>query len=288
MKGIRLSSMSGRLTAADESLHARPAGAPSTWQENCFVMGYDEERDLCVYLHVEHHQDRVDVKAAVAKDGDVRWVDTHDDVWPDVITPYEHLRIDWSGEGLGLDLELHSDLPAIDHGAALDAMGLPGAERDHYEAVGRLSGTVSVDGGQTPFNGVFWRDHTWGAREYAKFGASWWWPTAIDGGHAYVSGVAVELGDQIVGYGLVADEDGLGIAAAVAVDVEGDTQVGRYTAVNVSYEPEGREPVHLRYETKHHLCTTFPGFNVDRQWNDAFSSVTWGSRSGYGSMELGR
>ena len=282
-----MSSAMGRLTAADESLHARPADAPSTWQENCFVMGYDEARDLCVYFHVERHSDRVDVKAAVARDGDVRWVDTHDDVWPDVVIPYEHLRLDWAGEGLGIDLELRSELSAIDHGAALDAMGLPGAERDHYEAVGLLSGTVSVEGGSTPFDGVFWRDHTWGAREYANFGASWWWPTAIDGGRVYVSGVAVELGDRIVGYGLVADEDGVGVAAEVSVDVEGEPQVGKYTAVNVSYEPQGREPVELRYDVKHHLCTTFPGFNVDRKWNDAYSSVRWGAHSGYGSMELG-
>jgi predicted secreted hydrolase len=283
-----MTSPMGRLTAADESLHPRPSNAPETWQENCFIMGYDEVRDLCVYLHVEHHRDRVDVKAAVAKDGDARWVDADDDVWPDVVTPYEHLRVDWSGGGLSLDLELRSELPPIDHGAALDAMGLPGAERDHYEAVGRLTGTVSVDGAATLFDGVFWRDHTWGAREYANFGTSWWWPTALDGGRAYVSGVAVELGDRVVGYGLVADDDGLGIAAQVSVDVEGESEPGKYTAVSVSYEPEGRDPVHLRYVPKHHLCTTYPGFNVDRRWNDAFSSVTWGSRAGFGSMELGK
>jgi len=283
-----MSSAIGCLTATGESLHTRPNDAPATWQENCFVMGYDEERDVCVYFHVERRSDQVDVKAAVAKDGVVRWADTQDDVWPDVIVPYEHLRLDWTGQGVGLGLEMRSELPAIDHAAALEVMGLPGSERDHYEAVGRVSGTVSVDGGSTPFNGVFWRDHTWGSREYAKFGASWWWPTAIDGGRAYVGGVAVELGERIVGYGLVADEDGVGVAADVSVDVEGEAQVGQYTAVNVSYTPQGREPVHLRYVPKHHLCTTFPGFNVDRRWNDAFSSVTWGSQSGYGSMELGR
>ncbi len=283
-----MSAASRRITAADESLHARPHGAPVTWQENCFVMGYDAERDLCAYFHVERLADRVDIKAAVEKDGAVQWADSHDDVWPEVIVPYEHLRLEWAGKGLGFDLALRSELPAIDHAAALEAMGLPGSERDHYEAVGRLSGTLSVEGASTPFDGVFWRDHTWGAREYAQFGASWWWPTAIDGGRAYVGGVAVELGDRVLGYGLVADEDGVGVASDVSVEVEGEAEVGRYTAVNLSYTPHDREPVRLRYVPRHHLCAAFPGFGVDRRWNDAYSRVTWGARIGYGSIELGK
>ena len=79
-----MSSAMGRLTAADE-LARPPRRRPSPWQENCFVMGYNEARNLRGYFHVERHSDWVDVKAAVARDGDVRWVDTHDDVWPDVI-----------------------------------------------------------------------------------------------------------------------------------------------------------------------------------------------------------
>jgi hypothetical protein len=83
----------------------------------------------------------------------------------DLLTECAHLRLDWTGNGLGFDLELRSELPAIHHGAALDRMGLPGAERDHYEAVGRLSGMLAVDAARTQFDGVFWRDHTWGVRE---------------------------------------------------------------------------------------------------------------------------
>ena len=41
------------LTVADEHIHARPDGAPDTWQENCFLLGYDAERDIGVYWHVE-------------------------------------------------------------------------------------------------------------------------------------------------------------------------------------------------------------------------------------------
>lgn len=276
-----------KLGPADESIHQRPADAPPTWQENCFVMGYDEGRDLCVYLHVERLLGGIEVKAAVGRGGDITWADAHDDVWPEIVVPYEHLRLAWGSGRVAMDLELRSELPAIDHAAALDAMGLPGAERDHYEAVGRLMGTVAVDGSAVAFDGVFWRDHTWGSREYAKFGASWWWPTALDGGRAYAGGVAVELGDRVLGYGLVADADGVGIAAEVSVDVLGESRPGAYTAVEVSYVPEDREPVKLTYVPKHHLCTTFPGFGVDRQWNDAYSSCTWGERSGYGSVELG-
>ena len=66
------------------------------------------------------------------------WFDGHDDVWPDVVTPFEHLKVGWRGGSLALDLDLHHQLAPIDHAAALDTLGLPGAERDHYEAVGRF------------------------------------------------------------------------------------------------------------------------------------------------------
>ena len=153
--------------------------------------------------------------------------------------------------------------------------------------MGRCTGTVSVDGDEVGFDGLFVRDHTWGVREYHRFGASWWWPTCFDGGDAYASGVAVDLGDRTVGYGLVADEDGVAAASEVAVEVEGEAAPGRYTATTIRYEPAGREPVVLRSTSVRHLCTTFPGFGPDRRWNDAYSECTWGRRGGFGSRELG-
>lgn len=250
-------------------------------------MGYDSDSDVCVYFHVERLLDRIEIKAAAGRGGAIVWEDSHDDVWPEVVVPYEHLRLGQRGARLGFDLELRSELPAIDHAAALEQMGLPGAERDHYEVVGRMAGTVSVDGATFDIGGLFWRDHTWGAREYHEFGTSWWWPTCLDNGCAYVGGVAVEVGDRALGYGLVADEDGVGIASEVSVEVEGQATPGGYTGTTVRFTPGGREPVELRSTTHHHLCTTFPGFGVERRWNDAFSACEWGDRRGFGSVELG-
>jgi predicted secreted hydrolase len=275
------------LRPTDELVHARPPGALDTWQENCFVMGYDELSDLSVYFHVERLVDRVEIKAAAGRGDAITWAHANDDAWTDVVVPFEHLRLNWAGDQVGFDLELRSEIPAIDHAQALVKMALPGAERDHYEAVGRLIGRVEIEGCSVDFDGLFWRDHTWGAREYAKFGASWWWPTCLDGGHAYAGGVAVDLGDRVLGYGLVADCDGVSGASDVRVEVKGDRSPGNYTAVNVEYEPAGRDPVRLAYTPRHHLCTTFPSFNVERQWNDAYSLCTWGDRRGYGSIELG-
>jgi predicted secreted hydrolase len=275
------------LSATDESVHLRPRDAPDTWQENCFVMGYDESRDLSVYFHVERLADRFEIKAAAGRGDAITWAHSNDDAWPEVVVPFEHLRLEWASEQVGFELELRSEIPAIDHAEALMKMGLPGAERDHYEAVGRLLGRIEIDGGSVDFDGLFWRDHTWGAREYAQFGASWWWPTCLDGGRAYVSGVAVDVGDRVLGYGLVADENGVAGATEVRVEVQGQRSPGEYTGVTVEYEPAGRDPVRLVYTPRHHLCTTFPSFNVDRQWNDAFSLCTWGDRQGYGSIELG-
>lgn len=281
------SAHSASLRSADESCHTRPVDAPATWQENCFIMGFDEERDLCIYFHVGRLSDHVETKAAAGRGNTIVWADSHDDAWPEVVVPFEHLRLDWHGQDIGFDLDLRSDLAAIDHAEALVKMGLPGAERDHYESVGRLLGQIELDGATTDFDGVFWRDHTWGAREYARFGTSWWWPTCIDKGRAYVGGAAVELEGRVLGYGLVADDDGVWAARQVEVRVDGAPQPGEYTGVTVEFEPDGHEPVQLRYEPRHHFCTTFAGFNVDRRWNDAFSRCTWGKHRGHGSIELG-
>jgi hypothetical protein len=275
------------LTTADDSVHERPSGAPVTWQENCFLLARDDERDVCIYLHVERMADGVEVKGAIDVGGATTWHDAADDWWYEVEVPFERSRWSWRGGPLALDLRLSSHLPAVDHADVLDTLGLPGAERDHYEAVGRFEGTLGVDGDDVAVAGLFVRDHTWGAREYQRFGASWWWPTCFDGGDAYAGGVAIELGDRTVGYGLVADADGVAAATDVAVAVAGAASPGGYEATTITYSPEGRAPVVLTSATRRHLCTTFPGFGPDRQWNDAYSACTWGDRTGFGSRELG-
>ena len=275
------------LSPADDGVHERPADAPDAWQENCFVLARDDEHDLCIYLHVERLADRVEVKAAVDAAGVTTWHDAHDDWWYEPDSPFESLRIAWKGGPIALDLSLRSHLAPIDHAHVLAALGLPGAERDHYESVGVLSGSVSIDGDEVPVHGTFVRDHTWGVREYQRFGASWWWPTCLDGGDAYAGGVAVELGDRTVGYGLVADADGVSAATDVSVSVMGDASPGGYQGTVIRFTPEGRAPVDLTSRTLHHLCTTFPAFGPERRWNEAYSHCTWGDRSGFGTRELG-
>ncbi len=275
------------LSAADDEPHARHEGAPDTWQENCFLLARDDDNDACVYLHVERLSHGTEIKAAVDIAGSTTWAEAGDDWWYDVVVPFEDTRWQWRGGGLAVDLRLRSHLPAVDHAEVLVALGLPGAERDHYEAVGRVEGRITVAGSDLDVAGTFVRDHTWGAREYQRFGASWWWPTCFDGGDAYAGGVAVELGDRTVGYGLVADAAGVAAATDVSLEVDGAAAPGGYTGTTIRYSPAGREPVVLTSVTQRHLCTTFPGFGPDRQWNDAYSQCRWGDRSGFGSRELG-
>lgn len=275
------------LTPDDDRTHRRPEDASDTWQENCFLLARDEASDLCAYLHVERMAHGVEVKAAVDVAGTTTWHDGHGDWWYEVDTPFDAVRWRWAGGPLAIDLRLRSVLGAIDHAAALDELGLPGAERDHYEVAGTCEGTVTVDGTSRPFSGLYVRDHTWGAREYHRFGDSWWWPTCFDGGAAYASGVAIDLDGRTVGYGIVADADGVASCAEVAVEVTGPAEPGGYTATTITYAPAGRAPVVLTSETRHHLCTTFPGFGADRRWNDAYSLCRWGDRTGFGTRELG-
>jgi hypothetical protein len=275
------------LTPADDGRHERPPGAPDSWQENCFLLARDDALDACVYLHLERLAGGAELKAAVDVGGVTTWVDAHDDWWYDVETAFERTRWAWRGGAIELDLVASSTLGAVDHAEVLATLGLPGAERDHYEAVGRISGRVSVDGADLSIDGLFVRDHTWGAREYHRFGASWWWPTCFDGGQAYASGVAVDLGDRTVGYGLVADAGGVAASATVSLAVTGSAEPGGYTGTTIAYEPEGRAPVELTSVTHRHLCTTFPGFGADRRWNEAYSTCRWGDRTGFGTRELG-
>ena len=184
------------LSPSDDGVHLRPADAPDTWQENCFLLARDEAQDVCVYLHVERLAHGVEVKAAVDLAGSSTWHDAAADWWYDVDAPFERSRWSWTGGPLALDLRLSSHLAAIDHAAALDTLGLPGAERDHYEAVGRFEGTVGLDGATLEVPGLFVRDHTWGAREYHRFGRSWWWPTCFDGGDAYAGAWPSSVGDR--------------------------------------------------------------------------------------------
>jgi len=275
------------LTTADDGVHPRPAGASDRWQENCFILGRDDDRDVCIYVHVERLLDRVEVKAALDIGGVTTWCDTHDDWWYEIGTAFEQLRVSWKGGPLALDLSLSSHLAPIDHARALDELGLPGAERDHYEAVGRFAGTVSVDGDSRSVSGLFVRDHTWGERRYDMFGSSWWWPTCFDGGDAYAGGVAVEFDDRIVGYGLVADGHGVSVATDVSVSVDGVAEPLGYAGTQVRFSPSDRPPVELISRTLRHLSTTFPAFGPDRRWNEAYSHCTWGSRTGFGSREIG-
>ncbi|MDQ2649545.1 MAG: hypothetical protein M3Z03_08315, partial [Actinomycetota bacterium] len=238
-------------------------------------------------LHVERLAAGVELKAAVDIGGTTTWAEGHDDWWYEVDEPFERSRWAWRSGDLAIDVRLASTLPPIDHAAALATLQLAGSERDHYEAIGRFSGTVSVAGATVPVDGLFVRDHTWGAREYHRFGPSWWWPTCFDGGAAYAGGVAVALEDRTVGYGLVADEHGVAATPVVELEVDGQAAPGGYAGTTIRYVPEGREPVALTSVTRRHLCTTFPGFGADRQWNEAYSTCRWGPREGFGSRELG-
>jgi hypothetical protein len=50
--------------------------------------------------------------------------------------------------------------------------------RDHYDSLGRISGTVTAGGGTFEVDGYAFHDHSWGPREYSKLLAHRWvWAT---------------------------------------------------------------------------------------------------------------
>ena len=153
------------LSPADDGLHERPTDAPDSWQENCFLLARDDERDLCAYLHVERLHDHVEVKAAVDVAGTTTWHDTHDDWWYEVAVPFER-----SAVALGRRRRRprpRSSPPTCRPSTTLRSSppsAWPAPSATTTRPSGAARGTVTVDGDDVGFDGLFVRDHTWGMR----------------------------------------------------------------------------------------------------------------------------
>jgi hypothetical protein len=176
----------------DDGSHAAPPGADEAWQESWFLGWYDPARRAGGFHHLglQRVRQRADLWSWVAVDGAV-------------VGKYQNLRLPLPGDDLS-DLTLGplhvlTKTPlrscavsaAYDNGVrsevvyeaftepfafSLDA----GAEigKDHYESMGRIAGTVTVAGTDTPVAGWAYQDHSWGPRQWSMLlSHRWIWAT---------------------------------------------------------------------------------------------------------------
>jgi len=304
------------LTDDDEFPHTLPGAVPDGWQENYFVLGWDDDRRAGFYLHIERlaAEETVEVKAAVLTPNTIASFAHVHDLAPrlsvpgltiDVPEPFRRWRVGLHGVGargrapggfvavddegdtpIGLDLTLASGLPPVDWRAALAGLPVPGTEKDHYEVPGTWSGELAAGEDRIEASGLFLRDHTWGVRDYSTFPSAWWVPTCFEDGSLYVTGVSVQYEGRWRGVGIVADDTGTRIAPGFELEAAGHLAPEGYHATVVEMQPDGGDRIRMESTTRVHVPVHFPRFAHARFCNEAFSRVQWNGREGFGIREL--
>ena len=250
-----------RLDPIDEYLHE--LGPETNFNESMYFNVYDPaskvgaffrlgnranegtgEMTICVYLP----DGRV---GFMFKRPEVRTNDAFDAAGMtfEVIEPFEHLRVTYTGKLVLLDDPLHMADPraaftsnpygectaTIDYTRVSDMFGgepeeaheRPGEEfaKGHYEQLVRGVGSITVDGVTYPIDGYGLRDHSWGPRIWQSI---WWyrWVTASFPDFGIGATLRGEEGDPSVRHssGYVYDRRSGQLVTAEVTDLQLDTE----------------------------------------------------------------
>ena len=175
----------------DDGSHAAPPAADEFWQESWYLGWYDPARRAAGFHHLglQRVRQRADLWSWIALDGAV-------------VGKYQNLRLPLPADDLS-DLTLgplhvltktplrsYAVSAAYDNGNRSDvvyeaftdpfAFSLGGDDigKDHYESMGRVTGTVTVAGAETEVAGWAYQDHSWGPRHWGMLLTHrWLWAT---------------------------------------------------------------------------------------------------------------
>jgi hypothetical protein len=226
------------LVAADECRH-EPQPQPN-WQENYMFLGWDEDHNTGIYLHLGHLPDRgvVDARILVSIGGRVcsaakefaveeclavPWVQA------DIVAPLDRWRLKSAAKGregygsggwlaagneignveCGFDIEFEGVVQTVDYADLWPQMGVENIFTHHYEAGCRWKGTVTLGGESIACAGSLIRDHSWGPRDLKNaVDLAWWFPMVADDGSRFITGTSLLRDGAWVGFMMEESGDG--------------------------------------------------------------------------------
>jgi hypothetical protein len=288
------------LLPTDEFAHEPPAPIPPGWQENWYLLGWDDSRAAGFSLHLGRipGQERLAAKACVLAGGEVAVASIDAPLGPELkapgleidIDPFRTWRVsldaaDGQGRPLGFDVVVDSLLPPVDWREALASLMASGTERDHYEVGARFTGRLTMGASTVEASGLLVRDHTWGVRGYGALDEAWWTPMVFaEPEPAYFTGVSVRYGDRWIGTSIAVDATGTRVLPAHEVVVtEGKAGPAGYGSVLVQ-----AAPAVVSATVAAHAHVPYPEWAQGFWLNDAFCSAEWDGRRGFGIVELNR
>ena len=305
------------LTPTDEFLHRPPEPLPDRWQENYFLLGWDDDRRCGFYLHIERFIARrvIEIKAVLISGDDTASLSAEHPLTPvleapglsvDIAEPFRTWNLHFDGRGqagpgpggfvahtesgdtpMSLDVVIRSTLPPIDWNEALRDLAIPGIEHNHYELAATWEGTLEIGTHRVKASGLLVRDHTWGVRDYTTFPLAWWTPVCFEGAEAFFTGCSLLHRGRWVGVSIAsADGQTTTVPGHVVELGEGRLDVRGYQTSTITAGGADTQPIVLQAETRVHVPVRYPGFAPDYFLNDAFSVVRWGDRKGFGTIEL--
>jgi hypothetical protein len=312
------------VTERDEFLHLPGIEMPERWQENMMFYGWDAENAIGFYFHVQRipHRSFTEVKAVVCQPAGGASGRQVVPMPPDSIheglvieEPFRRARLSFDGLGELLDgpvaLPTLSESGSVPFAIDLRLSGLAGpadwceplsrmssTETTHYQVAGSFEGRLGYGERSFDSSGLFWRDHTWGVRNYTPqeheisdgrggLHSSWFTPLVFDEGRTLVNGLWIRLMDgreqQFV---VLSEGEATSYFDEFAVEVlDGAQQIGRYRTVRITGGDQ-RTPIDCRLEVARHLPIWLPDHGEHTVLNEAFGAASWGSRTGWGSAEL--
>lgn len=303
------------LVPTDEYVHEPRLGI--RWQENCFLVGWDDEHRFGFYVHVERFADtgQAEVKTVVFGPAGIASVsESHrfgglfdlPGFELAVVEPFSELRLrlDVKGHGgdtgwlappgpgavpIGVDAVLRNTLPPFDWRRGFEQFGIPGVEGSHYEVGGTWTGEIVVGSDVVAGSGLFVRDHSWGPRDLRDFSIAWWTPMVFDGGSAMISGISFLHRGHWKGITLVGDGGAVEAVPHHQVDPAGSATPRGYGGATVlAARDSGEDTIRVSATARVHAPVEYPGFGPGYYMNDALCRCEWEHRQGFGLVELNR
>ena len=191
-----------------------------------------------------------------------------------------------------IDITLESDLQPADFNQALTSWSSELSERggqhnssqQHYEQGGRWHGTLRVGDRTVQTNGLFVRDHSWGARVESNFDSGvFWTASALDDGRIFCNAIGFPSPRGTIGTGILVDARGAFMTRDVAGSFAPMPGLRSYDTSTIRYGFD--EPVVLEGRTKVHVPKYLPGSGERRYDNNAISYVGIGDLTGMGCLE---